>query len=81
MGIVVIAINQRGSAMSTYYYMACDDHKVRTEEIIGVERLSGSHIDNQEHLINFLMKHRDCCLKFFSEYNDDRLDYKKEDNE
>lgn len=61
--------------MSAYYYMACEDHKCKTEDIIVVERLVGSHIDNQDILLKFLMKHRDCNLRFFSEYDDERYSY------
>ena len=60
--------------MSTYYYMGCEDCDMRTK-IIAVVRLSGQHIDNAEDFLKFLMKHHDCDLKFFSEYDDDRLDY------
>lgn len=64
--------------MSTYYYMSCEDHKIRTRDTIAVSRLAGQHLDSQENLLNFLMKHKDCCLKFFSEHDDERYEYEKE---
>jgi hypothetical protein len=60
--------------MSTYYYMGCDEHKERTK-VIAVDRRSGAHIDNPGDLLNFMMKHRDCCLRFFSEYDETRYEY------
>ena len=67
--------------MSTYYYMACECHKAKTDKIIAVQRLAGQHIDNPEHLLLFLMKHRDCPLRFFSEYDDERYEYKADGGE
>ena len=64
--------------MSTYYYMACEEHKSRTAEIIAVVRTVGQHIDNSDKLLTFLLEHRDCDLRFFSEYDDDRFEYTKE---
>lgn len=56
--------------MSTYYYMACNDHKIVLDAIIAVERLSGAHLDSQKELLDFLMQHRDCqSLKFLSEHS------------
>lgn len=64
--------------MSTYYYMACDDHKVRTKNMIVVSRIAGSHIDNEEQLREFLLNHCGCHLQCFSEHDDERYSYQKE---
>lgn len=66
--------------MSTYNYMACEDHKVKTAKIIAIERVVGDHIDNPECLLKFLQKHRYCNLRFFSEHDDKRCEYKKEED-
>lgn len=62
--------------MSTYYYMSCEDHKERTK-IIAVGRLVGKHIDNADHLLQFLEAHRHCPLRYFSEHDEHRYEYKK----
>lgn len=66
--------------MSTYWFMACENCKHKTKVIIAVQRLQGSHIDNAEVLLNFLMEHKEHELRFFSEYDDDRYEYKKTTN-
>lgn len=58
--------------------MACEQHKVRTDDVIAVSRLAGTHIDSKESLIKFLMKHRDCNLRFFSEYDEERCAYEND---
>lgn len=66
--------------MSTYYYMACEEHKVRTPEIIAVTRISGRNIDSPDHLLEFLLNHRYCNLRFFSEHDEERSSFKKEES-
>lgn len=61
--------------MSIYYYMACDAHRARTKEIIAVTRIAGEHLDHQPKLLQFLLAHRDCDLRFFSEFDDERNEY------
>lgn len=63
--------------MSTYYFMSCEEHKKRTEKVIAVTRAAGSHIDHADQLLDFLLKHQSCPLKFFSEYDDERYEYEK----
>lgn len=58
--------------MSTYYYMACSDHKKQTG-VIAVTRSHHpeGHLDSQKELMAFLLRHRDCCLLFKSEYHEE----------
>lgn len=64
--------------MSTYYYLACEDCKKKTNTMIAVTRLSGSHIDSPNILLSFLLKHLGHSIQFFSEYDEKRCEYVKE---
>jgi len=44
--------------------------------MILVQRVGGTHIDNNEELIRFLITHRYHNLQLFSEHDDDRREYK-----
>jgi hypothetical protein len=62
--------------MSIYYYLSCEECKVRTKKIVVVSCLEKDYLDNLEETVKFLMNHRDHNLTFFSEYNDKKMDYK-----
>lgn len=66
--------------MSTYYYVACLGHQVKTPSIVAVSRVDcPSHLDNEKELLKFLLKHQSCLLKFFSEYDDVSYSYRKDE--
>lgn len=63
--------------MSTYYYWGCDTCKKKCGKIAVVSRQK-THFDNPNETIEFVMKHRNCGLVLFSEYDDERYEYVKE---
>lgn len=64
--------------MSVDYFFSCEDCKCRLEEFAITSRLSGDYLEHKEQVLKFLLKHRDHNLKLFSEFDEDRFDYKKD---
>jgi hypothetical protein len=65
--------------VSTYYYIACEDEKVSLDEMVAVNRLSGSYLESPKELLDFLFRHQYCNLRFFSEHDEVRCAYKSEE--
>jgi hypothetical protein len=59
-----------GLALSTYYFIVCDDHKERTDAASRSAGGYGALVDSPKTLTAFIIAHCGCKIRIVSEYED-----------
>lgn len=65
--------------MSTWYFLACDSHRARTDIIVGRSLGAGFWADNPDSLVAFVAAHSGCKPNPYlvSEHSDVFTDYEE----